>query len=386
MPLNKIVYITNTRLPTEKAHGLATIKLCEAFAKLGYEVDITCPFLWRMPQCDIFNYYDVKKNFNIRKIFTIDLLSLGIWKPLAFFVQIFSFSICATFYLLYKYRKNFNNIIFFSHDYIPLYFLTFFSEKVFYDIHHFPGKNILYKRVMGKSFGFAVQTRWKIKALRDDFGISPEKIVYWPNGTDVDEFRLNISRPEARKKINLPDDKKIVLYTGQLFDWKGVDTLLRSAKFLPSGILVYIVGGSAEDAARLKKKIPEAADKKIIFIGFQSHHSMPLWLRTADVLVLPNTGKQKVSLYYTSPMKLFEYMASGTPIAASKIPSITEILDEKNAVLAEPDNPASFADKINYILNNSEKSAILGKQAREDVKKYTWEERARRICKKFITK
>lgn len=375
----KIIYVTNTRFPTERAHGLATVKLCEALATENWDVEIIAPYLWKKRQDDVFKYYNVGKVFKIKKILTIDLFSLRFFPFLTFLIQIFSFSLFALFYILFKYRKELDKIVFFSHDYIPLYFLSFFSKKIFYDVHHFPGNNFLYKRVMKKSFGFAVQTRWKVKALKEQFGIGAEKIVYWPNGTDIEKFIINVDQIEARNKIDLPRNKKIVLYTGQLFGWKGVDTLIRVIKFLDKDTYIYLVGGAENDIKKLKKEIREANDNRIIFFPFQHHELMPFWMKAADVLVLPNTAKQKVSLYYTSPMKLFEYMASGRPIVASNIPSLTEILNKKNAFIAEADNPHSFAQKINYALEFPNPALSLAQQAQRDVRKYSWKNRAKKI-------
>ncbi|HEC30650.1 MAG TPA: hypothetical protein ENI66_01385, partial [Candidatus Yonathbacteria bacterium] len=104
--LSKIVYVTNTRLPTEKAHGLAMMKLCEAFANVGHEVDVIAPYMWRKSGGDVFKYYGAKKNFKISKIPTIDLMPLGVPEKLAFLIQIFSFSISALFYVLFKYKRS----------------------------------------------------------------------------------------------------------------------------------------------------------------------------------------------------------------------------------------------------------------------------------------
>ncbi len=382
----KIIYITHSRLPTEKAHGLATVKICEAFAELGYEVEIISPALCHqlIKDKDIFQFYSIKENFKIKKIFTIDLMFLGILEKITFLIMVLSFSIFALIYLKIKYWRDFDRIIFFSHDHIPLYFLSFFSKKIFYDIHHFPDRNFFYKRVLSKGAGFFVQTKWKIKTLCDSFGIKLERIVYWPNGTDVEKFNLDISSYEARGKLALPENKKIVLYTGQLFNWKGVDTLIRTVNLLQEDALIYMVGGYKEDAEKLKKEISEARSEKIIFVEFQPHHLMPLWLKSADVLVLPNTARQKVSLFYTSPMKLFEYMASGQPIVASAIPSILEILNEKNAFLAKPDDPKDFAEKINYALNFPEQAKRIGQAAQNDVGQYTWLNRALKISSLFV--
>jgi len=377
--IKKIIYVTTTRFPTEKAHGLSTVKICEAFADLGFSVDVIAPRLWKRAGGDTFEYYDVKRNFKISKVFCLDFIPLKIMEKFSFVLQSVSFSLVTIFYLFFKYGKNFKQGVFFSHDYIPLYFMSFLPVSIFYDVHHFPGQNFMYRRVMKKSFGFAVQTKWKIKELGDKFGIPPEKIVYWPNGTDVGKFKIAETTEEVRKTLGLPLDKKIAMYTGQLFDWKGVDSFIKAVRYLGNDVLIYIIGGSLEDVANCKKEIVEANDSKIVFVPFIVHSKIPLWLKSADVLVLPNTGKQKVSLYYTSPMKLFEYMASGRPIISSSVPSIMEILNESNAVLVEPDNPEAFGLGINKIFSNPVLASDISHQSLDDVQKYTWRSRAEKI-------
>ncbi len=379
MEFRKIIYVTSTRFPTEKAHGLATVKICEAFATHGYEVDIIAPRLWRKNEGNIFKHYGVKNNFHIFKIPCIDLIPIRIFEKLAFILQSVSFSIFLVPYVFLKYGGDIKKFIFFSHDYIPLYFMTFLPVNVFYDIHHFPGSNFMYKRVMKKSFGFASQTKWKTNALSEKFLIDKSKIVYWPNGTDVDEFKVNLSREEARVELDIPQNKKIILYTGQIFNWKGVGSLVKSVKMLPKNFLIYIVGGSVKDVKDCKNNTIEANDERIIFTPFQPHHKIPLWLKAADVLVLPNTGKQKVSLYYTSPMKLFEYMASGTPIVATRISSIEEVVGEEEVFFAEPDNPASLAGQIQEAVTDSIVALKKVEEAMKIVSSYTWLARAKKI-------
>lgn len=375
----KIVYVTSTRFPTEKAHGLATVKICEAFADNGCEVDIIAPRLWRKDNIDIFQFYRVKNNFQIFKIPCIDLMPIKIFEKLTFILQSVSFSIFLIPYVIFKYRGDIKNFIFFSHDYIPLYFMTFLPVKIFYDVHHFPGNSFMYKRVMKKSFGFASQTNWKIKALSEKFSINSNKIVYWPNGTDIDEFKNVISKEKAKIELKIPPNNKIVMYTGQLLDWKGVDSLIKSTKILPKDFLIYIIGGSERDVNNCKNITAEANDKRVVFVPFQPHHKIPLWLRAADVLVLPNTGKQKVSLYYTSPMKLFEYMMSGTPIVATRIPSIEEVVGDREVFFAQPDNPTSLARQIKEAATNIKVASEKSKSVMKTALSYTWHMRAKKI-------
>lgn len=152
---------------------------------------------------------------------------------------------------------------------------------------------------------------------------------------------------------------------------------------LPENTIVYVVGGSKKDVENCKKEIPEAEDERIIFVPFQQHSEIPVWLRAADVLILPNTGKQKVSLYYTSPMKLFEYLAAQKPIVASATPSIMEILNDTNSVLVSPDNPVELAKGINKVFGSDDFAKRIAENAATDSKKYTWGQRAQKIVEFF---
>jgi len=73
-------------------------------------------------------------------------------------------------------------------------------------------------------------------------------------------------------------------------------------------------------------------------------------------------------------------MASRKPIVASKLPGITEILNEENAILVEADTPRKLAEGINKALTNERLSKIIADQAYQDVRLNTWENRAAKIC------
>lgn len=149
--------------------------------------------------------------------------------------------------------------------------------------------------------------------------------------------------------------------------------------FLNDNTLVYFVGGAAEHINKFKTFLSENKLVKVRLISFRPHEEIPIWLKAADVLVLPNTAKEDISKFYTSPMKMFEYMAAGRPIVASDIPSITEILNKDNAVLVEPDNPEDLARGIQLVLSDKNLVEKIAKQSYSDVQKYTWIERTKKL-------
>lgn len=221
-----------------------------------------------------------------------------------------------------------------------------------------------------------IVTSQRIKEFFIKNGISSEKILVAPNGVDIKKFDVQCSKLEARRKLNLPQDKKIVLYTGHLYEWKGAQTLAEASQYLPENAEVYFVGGTKEDIERFKI---QNSRFEIQIIGHRPRQEIPFWLKAADILVLPDLAVKDILKYGASPMKMFEYMASKKPIIASDLPTIREILNEKNAILIKPDNPKELAKGIKEILENPELSAKISNQAFQDVQQHTWQNRAKKI-------
>ena len=156
-------------------------------------------------------------------------------------------------------------------------------------------------------------------------------------------------------------------------EWKGVDVLAEASDLLDDALVVF-VGGTEHDLLRFKEK--QKHRPNLLILGQKSHAEIPLYLKSADVLVIPNSSKESISRLYTSPMKLFEYMASGVSIVASDLPSLREVLSEENAVVVSPDNARLLAEGIVKVLTNPAFSEKIARGAQALVQNYTWEKRA----------
>src|SRR5437867_624401 len=252
----RIFYVTNARLPTERAHGLATIKLAEAFAKHGLEVTLFRPWRVNPLRDDLYRYYGVEQNFRVATLPSLDFLWLGFGGRFFFVVQLLSFSVVTAIYLCLRYGLwgALRDTVIFSEDHVPLFFASLFTSNIFVDIHDYPTNNAWYGRVLRRAIGCSVQTRWKVDQLGRDFGIGREKIAYWPNGTETERFDTPVSRGEAQRALRLPLNRRLVLYVGSLPRWKGVETLVQAAAALPEDVTLYIVGGGNAEVERLRLK------------------------------------------------------------------------------------------------------------------------------------
>jgi glycosyltransferase involved in cell wall biosynthesis len=170
----------------------------------------------------------------------------------------------------------------------------------------------------------------------------------------------------------------VVAYAGHLYPWKGVDVLLEAIARLPRPQGLIIGGHSAEPDLARTKAVAERlgiADR-VAFTGLVEPARVAELLTQADVLVLPNPASA-ISTRYTSPLKLFEYMAAGRPIVSSDLPSIREILrDHDNALLVPPGDPVALASAVDRVLTDQDLATRLARAALDDVRNYSWQRRA----------
>lgn len=351
------------RLPTEKAHGIQIMKTCEALTVSGCEVELLAPWRFNNVKSEPFNYYGIKNRFRITKIPSLDLVRLG--RP-GFLLHSFIFATMAAIYLIFK---KFDAV--YSRDEVPLYLASFFKKNIFWETHT-GSFNFIAKRLLMKCKGIIAITDG-LKNFYEGKGVLADKIIVAPDGIDLGDFSKNFDKMESRKKLGLPLDKKIAMYIGRLDGWKGAETLFAASKLLPE-IKVAVIGGETRQISRLKEKYPG-----IVFLGQRPYRELGENQAAADVLVLPNTSKDEVSVYFTSPLKLFSYMASSRPIVASNLPSTREVLTDDEAYFATPDDPVSFAEKIKAVFENHGKAKEKAAKALEKVKNYQWKNRAETI-------
>jgi glycosyltransferase involved in cell wall biosynthesis len=123
----------------------------------------------------------------------------------------------------------------------------------------------------------------------------------------------------------------------------------------------------------------------VIFTGAVAHDRVPALLDACDILVAPHVPLADGSDFFGSPTKIFEYMAMGKAIVASRLGQIGEVLDdEETALLVEPGNVKELAAAIVRVAGSSELRARLGPNAREAaVKNHTWGHNARRVLEAY---
>jgi glycosyltransferase involved in cell wall biosynthesis len=394
-----VLYIANARIPSEKAHPYQILKMCEAFVKNSVGVELVVPFRVQTNEQmraikDVWQYYGIVEKFKITTLPSLDLIFVGSHLPIwieyfFFYLQASTFYVFAILYSLLRKGK-----IIYSRDPGFLFVLSLIKlswrPRMYYEAHTFPGSRVG-KRLcswVGRRIGGLIVITNKLKELYIELGVSEEKILVAPDGVDLSLFEGLPSKEECQRQLGLPLDRVIIGYIGRFRTMemeKGIPELVQAMAYLPtfdgSEPLLLCVGGPMDavptylDLA-MRRGVSE---HRLRFVDHVPNREVPLWIRACDVVTIPWPWTE-FSAYFTSPLKLFEYMASGRPIVASNLPSLREVLtDGGNAVLIEPDNSRALAEGIERTLSDAELAARISQQAREDVGQYTWEERAANI-------
>lgn len=210
-------------------------------------------------------------------------------------------------------------------------------------------------------------------------GVPKEKLVVLPTGMD---FQLFQRPPELPPN---PYNKKgpVAAYIGHLYEYKGIPTIIDAASLLPN-IDFHLIGGWPEDILRQEKVIKKRSLHNVTLHGLKPQNDIPPFLWHADVLLLPPSVNHP-SAHWTSPVKLGEYLASGTPIVATSIPALRQWLTDEEVEFVPPDNSVALAQGIQRLLHNEKRARLLVQAGIRKAQEWSYERRAKKILELAIS-
>jgi glycosyltransferase involved in cell wall biosynthesis len=228
----------------------------------------------------------------------------------------------------------------------------------------------LEQRVYARSHGIIALTEALAGDLHADYRF-PAPMLIAADGVDA----ILASNACAVALGNEP----VILYIGSLHRWKGVDVAIAAMRDVARGTLV-IVGGDEHAIAPLRARAAqEGVGGRVRFVGGVAPKQRFDWIAAATLCVLP-LSNATIAARYTSPLKLFEYLALGKPVVTSDLPAIREVVEHgRDAWLVPPGEASAFAAGINALLDDDALRRSLGAAARRTGTRSTWDARARRI-------
>jgi len=183
--------------------------------------------------------------------------------------------------------------------------------------------------------------------------------------------------------LGVVDDEQVAGFVGTFGPWHGVMELAQAIKLVPrEAPLKFLLVGTGKLKSEMEQAIREAGlIDRVIFTGSVAHDRVPALLDACDILVSPHIPLADGSDFFGSPTKLFEYMAMGKGIVASRLGQIGDVLShEETALLVEPGDPNQLAEAIVRLSDSPELRARLGANARQlAVERYTWRHNAQRV-------
>jgi glycosyltransferase involved in cell wall biosynthesis len=252
-------------------------------------------------------------------------------------------------------------------------------RTVFLELHRVPGGRLRRRWLSEAAAG--VRGIVAISGgVRDDLlqlGVDAAALTVEHDGLSLENFEQRPTRSAARAAIDVPEDRPLVVYTGGLLEWKGVEVLVDAARLCPE-IQFVVAGGLDADVERLRSRARGLANVRLD--GFQPPSRVLDYLCAGDLGVVPNRSQPAISSRYTSPLKVFEAFGAGLPLVVSDLPSLRDILvPESEAVFVAPDSPQALAQGIRRLLGDRELRTELGRQAQLRAPRHSWTARARRL-------
>jgi glycosyltransferase involved in cell wall biosynthesis len=392
----RLIYIANMRLPTEKAHGLQIVQNCEAFADAGADVTLWAARRVNTPAMraigDWRAHYGVKPNFRLLRLPSLDLIPLVAERTdaparLAFYLQLWTFTLAALLRALFT-RAD----VFYSRDALVLGALSLVRPRraLAYEAHRLGdgrfGRGL--QRLVAQRAGTVIAIT---QALADDLialGADPARVVVAHDGVRAERFAAMPTRDAARAALGWPPDAFIVGYVGRLHTMamdKGVGLLVDALAAL-DGAALALVGGPDEMAAALRERWRAHGldESRFLYAGQLAPNEVPRALAAFDICAMPHPHTAHFARH-TSPLKLFEYMAARRPVVASNLPGFAEVVtDGETALLVPPGDVTALAAAIGRLCDDPALAGRLADAAYGCVMtKYTWDARAATILEKL---
>lgn len=376
----KIAVIASSFIPANSANSIQVMKVCQALQQCGAEVKLWVPLNqgqrsendWDFLQ----SFYGLEDRFDIE------------WVPENLRLRRYDFVWKAT-HAARKWRAD----VLYTWMVQAALLVSWMGVLPVLELHMLPsgllGPFLLRTFTNGKRTKLLLPiTQALQQRLHDDYQcrFKEHETLVAPMGSEPERYRHLGASEELRGELGLPDETTAV-YTGHLYEGRGMEILVALAKGFPSVSFVW-VGGRDNDVRLWSERIRAMAISNITLTGFVHHALIPAYQSAADILLMPYLKNVGISgagdtADVCSPMKLFEYLSAGRVILSSDLPVFHEVLNDCNAVFCPPEDTDAWIQAFGDLITDEERRERLSGQARKDAETYSWKNRAQRLLDKL---
>lgn len=369
----EIVYASRARLPSISGNSIQVMKMCQAMARLGHSVTLLGFQGNGCPAVSLWDHYGVTTRFQIET-----LPSLRPWGNLRLVAGSCRRARRRSGALLYG--RDLNSAVVGVSIGIP-------SILELHDVPQGARMRALLRHVVRSRAlrRLVLISRGLESRLEAELSLrfSAGQVLVAPDGVDLHQFSSLPNKIEARRALGVLDPSRpVVGYSGSLHQGRGLGLVVQLAQRMPN-VDFLLAGGDDDDVRTWKAHTSVAQIQNVDFRGFIPNGQLPAFLAACDALVMPYgttvaVGGGGDTSTVMSPLKMFEYMASGRPILASDLPVLREVLSDRNALLLPPLDVGAWHRALTLVLEQPELARILGENALIDVRPYAWERRVER--------
>lgn len=385
-------FITNSPLSAETANSVAKIEMARAFCKHN-QVKKLCFYIVveNREKLQSLNLSNISQKLIVKPLFfkrykEQALHGKSFWSfcYTSFFVSPISY--LRAFFLALNLPKT-DTVFIRDHKSLVGFYLgsLITNAKYSFELHNYSFgmkmfSDFLYRRIMKRAL-FIITCSVYTKRDWVNNGIPQDKVIVLPSGVNIEDFnKINKNANQLRDELGLAVDKKIITYTGALFENKGIEEILYCASKYED-YLFLLIGGVQEQIKKYRSFIQSQFQKKlpnVIFTGYIKHVKIGRHLKASDILVAPYPQKG-YTVYHLSSIKLIEYMASKVPVIASDLPSIREVFSQDELTFVRPGNKDDLCEKIKLVFDDYEQAKSKAETAYKKIEDFSWTKRTEKI-------
>src|SRR4030042_807708 len=384
----KILYITLENLSLHKGSVVHIKEIINGLRKLGYKVGLIASTWGKFEESD--DYYNLYRGF-LSRLFKLKRQPYFIS---SIFLFLYLLKVIPLYHIIYA--RDYHTVM------IALLPRLIFRKKLVFEINGLASEEQKLKgdSVLNSILVFLIKKTEKLATKYSDrivavtpqiasclmthFDCKPDKVEVVTNGVNTKKFHPIQDKgllAEWRKRLGIAEEEMVVAFVGNLAPWQGVEWLIQVAPTLLrdfDNIRFLIIGdGILKDG--LKASVNKLGiSNNFIFTGMIDYKLIPLYINIADLCVLL---KRRLASGF-SPIKVYEYMACGKPIVASRVEGLEFIEVEGIGRLVESENITSIREALCDLLKDSEKRIERGLKGKQlACQRFDWESRVAQIGK-----